>query len=245
MNVDQSFLDKIRGFFGLPLSTDAGQPNAPVATGVPLVKKQMMPPADNASWTEKYAYQKQQYQDRPNDFVHGYRYNNKTGSLESLPSFFEKRQFEPFLEAYKASKKHGNVEVSPDDFAALMLQEGRYDFGFNKFDYDTAPKKAKEIYDKLKKEGYPDRAAGFAALLNEKHQVAKRLNIPIPMAWNGTGMSKAGQTGREYSKKVQKTKELLNHPKNQPVREYFQKTFEPRAELESLDYNDPFGDSIG
>lgn len=242
MDANQEWLDKIRNWFGLPLSTAKGEQSLPTPAAV--IKP---PPAANASWAEKYNYQKEQYQNRPNDFLFGYRYDKKSDGLETVPTFFEKKQFEPFLDAYKASRKHGNIEISPDDFAAIMLQEGRYDFGFNKYDYDTSPSSSKSIYDKLKKEGYSDRAAGFAALLNEKHQVAKRLGIPMPMAWNGTGMSKAGQTGREYARKVQKTKEILNHEKNSTIRDYFRKALTPeqRAALESLEYNDPFGDSIG
>ena len=215
------------------------------------VKKEEPPlpvaPPPNSPWLQQYLYQKEMYQRQPQNYIYGHRLDPKKGDVESLPKYFKKEDFEHYLTPYKASLKHGNHKLDPEDLAAMLLQEGRYDFGFNKFDYDTAPSSAKQIYDTLKKEGYTDRQAGFAALINEKKLVADRTGMPFYRAWNGAGRTKAGRTGKQYAQEVEATKRLLSHEKNKELLKYFRERLTPqqRAELESLDYNDPFGDSIG
>ena len=198
------------------------------------------------TWAERRKAIEEEVKKNPDMYLYAYRLDPKTGSLETLPSYYNKNFVEPYLRAYKASQKYGNNAYSPDDLMAIMLQEGRTNFGFNKFHLDTAPKQAQEIYKKLMNEGHDYEEAGFAALLKEKELVAKRLGISPYRAWNGTGVNKYGQSGSEYAKKVEKTKELIQHEKNKQTRDFFHKFLSPekRAELDSFDYTDPFGDTI-
>jgi hypothetical protein len=205
------------------------------------------PPAAGSPWAVQYAYDKQMYESNPDKYLLGHRLDHKKGDVESLPKYFKKEDFEHYLTPYAESLKFGNHRLAPEDLAAMLLQEGRYDFGFNKFHYDTAPKPAKELYDKLKEKGFSERQAGFAALINEKKMVADRKGIPFGMAWNGTGKTKQGRTGKQYAKELEAQKRLLQHEKNKDLVNYFRSRLTPqqRAELENLDYNDPFGDSVG
>lgn len=248
MNADQSFLDKIRNFFGLSLSTDAGQPNAPERTGVTLVTKQKpIYPGDKASWKDSYNYKKSMSEYEPDNWISGYRHDPKTkDGLETMKFYAEKENMDKFLEALKVAKNLGVDNITPEDLTAMFLQEGRSDFGYNGFNPVNAPKPALEVYDRLKKAGYSELIAGFPALIKEKALAAQRKGIPFYRAWNGTGVNDYGQTGEDYRKKVEKTKEIVKHPKNKDLYEYIRNRLTPeqRAELESLDYNDPFEDSI-
>ena len=198
------------------------------------------------TWQDKYNEEKRLYEANPDAYLVGYRLDPKKGQPETLPKYFKKDMFEHYLDAYAKSKKYGNVDIAPESLAAILLQEGRYDFGFNKFDYNTAPKQAKQVYDQMVKDGFTPRQAGFAALINEKKVVAERTGMPFYRAWNGAGRTKAGKTGKQYAKEVEATKKLLQHEKNKQFYQYFVNKLTPqqRAELESLDYNDPFGDSV-
>lgn len=198
------------------------------------------------SWDDKYKIKKSAYEQDPDSFLKGYRADNKTGKLENLPDFFAKRDFDPYVNAYVDSLKHGNYRLDPETMASMMFKEGRFDFGFNKVDLENASEKVKKIYQETLK-NHPKRAAEFAAAIQQHKERADHTGLPFPMIWNGTGRAKDGHTGKQYAQEFEKFKQMIRHPKNKEALDYFRNKLTPqqRAELESLDYNDPFGDSIG
>ena len=163
--------------------------------------------------------------------VHAKDTNPETG-LETLPSSFEHRNFvshkssedmmRRHVEALRAAKEFGfNMpkEVMNSKFlAALALKEGRPDFGTNQFNVNND--KAIEVYNKLAPR-FGNDAATFAASVYDKGEVASRLKIPFPMAWNGTGVwrydGKTIASGENYAKQFPIFLKAAEHPKNAPL----------------------------
>lgn len=110
--------------------------------------------------------------------------------------------------------------ANPEFLAALALREGRGDYGNNTLNfYGLSNKTAKGIFNELQKRGTDDRAAGFAAMMYEKAQDAKRLNKPFTEVWNGTGTFKDPHTGKVgggkyYAKNFDAFRTAALHPKN-------------------------------
>lgn len=154
--------------------------------------------------------------------IEGYRFNEtdpKAGPVEVLPTKYPMEHMAPYLEAYKvATKQFGMPKLSPEKLAAMALAEGRYDFGYNQ--YNTENKEAQKLFETMTAQGVPPRAAGFAAAILDKQQVAKRLKIPFEKAWNGTGRSKAGKTGDDYVRRVRNNLKAVNHEKNKQLYEF-------------------------
>ena len=118
------------------------------------------------------------------------------------------------LAAYKdAVKHHGIKELHPDDLANMALVEGRSNFGYN--EYNNNNKKANKIVEDLIKRGHDPYAAGFPAALMDKQQTAERLGVPVYQVWNG-----AGKAARDYAKRIEQQKYAVEHPKNQPLRQF-------------------------
>jgi len=158
----------------------------------------------------------------PLQMIEGFRFNEtdpKAGPVEVLPTKYPMEHMLPYLEAYKvATKQYGMPKLSPEKLAAMALAEGRYDFGYNQ--YNTENKEAQKLYETMTAQGIPPRAAGFAAAILDKQQVAKRLKIPFEKAWNGTGRSAAGKTGNDYVRRVRNNLKAVNHEKNKKLYEF-------------------------
>lgn len=149
-----------------------------------------------------------------------YRSNpqNKFGAkdrLETLPSRVDKTTMQDFIKAMRAGEKYGVPQLPPEYLAALLMQEGRSDFGFNEMNMNNP--KARMIAEMLMKEGFDDASAGFGGALYDKMQTAMRLKKPFSTVWNGTGVSMYGQTGNQYTDKFGQGFGAVMHPKNQPL----------------------------
>lgn len=246
MGMFDNIMDSVVQFaknHGLMQTDPNALPTQPIA---PAPAQQSMVRKAPTTWAERRKALEEEVARNPEKYLPIYRMNHKSGGLETLPTFINKDIMGEYLKAYRESQKHGNNGYTPEDLMAILAQEARPDFGFNDFHYPHSSKEAKRIYDALTDAGFDHNKAGFAALLKEKELVAKRLGISKFRSWNGTGVNQYGQSGHEYANKVNQTKDLINHEKNKPVKDYFYKVLSPekRAALESLDYNDPFGDSI-
>lgn len=170
--------------------------------------------------------------------------DKKTG-LETLPSSFEwldRRSFfrgmtgdrnkpkvmssadelRRHIEALRAAKEYGidlpKEVLNPKYLAAMVIKEGRPDLGHSGGAYNTENKQAVEVYNKLAPR-FGSSAASFAAAVYDKGQVSRRLNIPFPMAWNGTGTVKSTNgglwaSGKNYAERFPQFIKAAEHPKN-------------------------------
>jgi hypothetical protein len=162
------------------------------------------------------------------DLLEGRRADLKSKSIESLPTVYDKETIGNLMKALKAS----GVQVNPDEMTNILLREGRSNFGFNDFDYNN--KKAAAIRDNLIQQGHDPYAASFPAAIYDKQQLANRLKVPFPQAWNGSGPE-----ARKYAKELEASKYAIEHEKNQPLREFIynslgQKLPIKKAEAEQL-----------
>lgn len=133
------------------------------------------------------------------------------------------------IEAYTYARqlaragKYGVPQLSAQELAALVLKEGRTDFGFKMADWNN--KHSDELINRLS--GGTDernrrilnddstlRPIHFAATVAEKAALAKRLNIPFAEAWNGTGQNSSGTTGAQYAKGYEYALKAAQNPKN-------------------------------
>ena len=155
----------------------------------------------------------------PDEPIHVYRANpmNKYGAkdrMEPTPTTLDKGRALEYAHALKQAEQFGGPKLSPKELANYFLIEGRSDAGFNGIDENN--KKALAISNKIGKMGFGDEGAEFAAHMWDKAQTAKRLNIPLPVAWNGTGGSaESHKTGWDYHKRYNDSLYAVDHPKNQ------------------------------
>ena len=120
-----------------------------------------------------------------------------------------------FIKAMRAGEKYGVPQLPPEYLAALLLQEGRSDFGFNEMNMNNP--KARMIAEMLMQEGFDDTSAGFGGALYDKMQTAMRLKKPFSTVWNGTGVNMYGQSGKQYTDKFGQGFGAVMHPKNAPL----------------------------
>lgn len=148
-------------------------------------------------------------------FAPAYGYGKKTKKMETTPHRYDKETMNYFIQGMRAGEKYGVPQLDKQTLAGMAIQEGpTHPFGFNSSGFNKNNKEAIKVRDKLIADGVEPSAATFAASIFDKDQVAKRKNIPFTMAWNGSGTSAYGQTGREYAQLVEKQKEMLKDPKN-------------------------------
>ena len=155
----------------------------------------------------------------PENYIPARRANplNKFGAkdrVETIDYGYDKETMGNLLNAYNdAVKYHGIPKMHPDDLANMALVEGRSNFGYN--EYNNNNKKANKIVQDLIKRGHDPYAAGFPAALMDKQQTAERLGVPMPQVWNG-----GGREAKDYAKRVEEHKYAVEHPKNQPLRQF-------------------------
>jgi hypothetical protein len=154
----------------------------------------------------------------PPEFIKAYRadpkhkYGGKEG-LETLPTHYDKQNIVEYVRAMRAGEKHGVPQLPPEYLTNLLLTEGRSDFGFNEMNWKN-PKAAK-ISTALATSGqHEDDASDFAGAIYDKMKTAMRIGKPFSTVWNGTGISKAGKTGNDYSKRFTDTFAATMHPQN-------------------------------
>jgi hypothetical protein len=109
------------------------------------------------------------------------------------------------LEAYRKGVELRLIDpVSPEELTALLLTEGRSDFGFNQADVVNQPKVG-AVAATAMKAGLEDVYANFVAGIYEKQQKAKRMGIPFYQAWQG---------GKRHLERFNKNLAAVADPKN-------------------------------
>ena len=105
--------------------------------------------------------------------------------------------------------------ITPEQLLARILLEGREDAGANSIDRNNPNSVAYK--QQLESNGISESGARLAALLREKTAVAKRLGISLDEAWNGTGRSSVGLTGKDYAQRAVKFRNVAADPRNGPL----------------------------
>ena len=138
--------------------------------------------------------------------VKGYR------AGESLPHTFNAAEILDLINARTHAKSLGLPVESALDIGKRILVEGRSDAGTNSYDWNN--KAASAAHKAMRLGGHGDTAATFVAAQVEKSAVASRLGISFDEAWNGTGRSHVGKTGKDYEKRSQEFEKVKTDPRN-------------------------------
>jgi len=160
---------------------------------------------------------RQQHREKyPHEYMPAFRPASKMKEgIESMPTYYHTGEMAQLLKTYKTAKGFGAPDIPAEKLAAMALIEGRQDFGYN--DWNRNNKRAVSLYENLINGGATLQAAGFSAAILDKYETAQRLKIPFETAWNGTGKSIWGKTGKDYAGNIREAEKVLQHPKNQPL----------------------------
>jgi hypothetical protein len=66
-------------------------------------------------------------------------------------------------------------------------------------------------------------------------QTANRLKIPFERAWNGTGRSEFGKTGKDYANIIAAGSYAANHPKNKQLADLIRQGYESGKTMNAFD----------
>ena len=111
-----------------------------------------------------------------------------------------------------AAERDGLPTISAQELASFILQEGRSDAGMSGGSYGGYADKVRK--DLVGKYNIPNEDVSFLTTVADKKRVADRLGISFAEAWNGTGKSIAGKTGKDYARDMEGTLNIADHPKN-------------------------------
>jgi hypothetical protein len=181
--------------------------------------------------------------------IPSYRADERKGTLETLPqsrfdarsplksdvnywqgTSADKKSMTPEIKkmyAYArvagAARKLGLPSVDPDQFAAMVLKEGRPDGGFNSFIPEAKPDI--EFRKRLDQYNIPDWQKGYLGMINYAQRIATKRDIPFEAVWNGLGKNYKGQTGFDYAKAVKAHQQAVLNPKNAEFRSFVHRAF--------------------
>lgn len=132
---------------------------------------------------------------------------------ETLPTKLDVKGIVDTLNGLYSGSQHGMPKVTPEFIGDKMLLEGRADAGTN--EYNTNNPRAKALFDAIATDynGAPPQGATTAAAILDKQEVAKRLNIPFELAWNGTG-KKGEADGQRHAARAEVMQGAINDPRN-------------------------------
>lgn len=150
-----------------------------------------------------------------NPLLKAYRKN------ETLPTTFSLRELVAMLNGINVGLDKGMPVEGVARLGDKILLEGRGDAGTN--EYNTNNKEAKVLYDAISQE-FEARGvetpigAMYAAAVLDKMSVAKRLNIPFELAWNGTG-KRGDADGKRHAARSEKMQGAIEDPRNKNLRD--------------------------
>lgn len=209
-------LNRLAEFFGAKPAADVNALS--IAKASPYISKPTVTPEDYGFGGADFSYGTTMLPYNTPVNIKGYRYDKRTGKLETLPKKFNMETVRLFSEAAGDAARRGvpgiAENISPEVIAAMLLKEGREDLGANQYNHNDPESRA--IYDEYKVKYGPYAATAVAAMY-DKAKVAKRLGIPFANAWIGTGTSMYGETGKAYAADTENFKRIVAHPKNQSL----------------------------
>ena len=145
-----------------------------------------------------------------NPILKAYRKN------ETLPTSFSMDELVGMLNGINVGLDKGMPASGATMLGDKILLEGRADAGTNEFNRNNS--KAAALYEAISQE-FSSRGvdtpigATYAAAVLDKESVAKRLNIPFELAWNGTG-KRGDADGQRHSDRSVKMKGAIDDPRN-------------------------------
>ena len=182
--------------------------------------------------------------------IPSYRADERRGGLETLPQsrfdarsplksdveFWEatsadKRSLAPEIKqmyAYArlsgAAQKLGLPTINPQQFAAMVLKEGRPDAGFNSF----LPKAKPDLDFRKKLDQYniPDWQKDYLGMINYANRIAENKGVPFEAVWNGLGTNYKGQSGFDYAKALKAHQRAVLDPKNKEFMSFINRAFQ-------------------
>lgn len=133
-------------------------------------------------------------------------------SKETRPLHLDIGDVAGIAEATREGLKLGMPSIGADQLANKILLEGREDAGANEYNIDNP--RANKLYNALVDKGIDPRYAKYPAAVLDKSEVAKRLNIPFELAWNGTGKTAQGADGQRHTARAAASTGAASDPKN-------------------------------
>jgi len=186
--------------------------------------------------------------------IPSYRADEKRGGIETLPqSRFDTRsplksdvnywkavsgdgktiapnikQMYAYARLSGAAQKLGLPSVSPQQFAAMVLKEGRPDAGFNVFRPQAKPDL--DFRAKIDQYNIPEWHKNYLGMLNYAHRISVKKKVPFEAVWNGLGRSlDSGKTGFDYAKSIKAHQDATLHPKNKEFIGFINNAFKDGA----------------
>lgn len=141
----------------------------------------------------------------------------------------EIKQMYAFSRVAGAARKLGLPSLSPDQFAAMVLKEGRPDAGFNAFTPSAKPDI--EFRKRLAQYNIPEWQKDYLGMINYADRVSKKKGVPFEAVWNGLGTNYKGQSGYDYAKAMKAHQQAVLHPKNAQFRSFVHQAFNEGAKF--------------
>lgn len=140
----------------------------------------------------------------------------------------EIKQLYTYARLSGAAQRLGLPAIDPQQFAAMVLKEGRPDAGFNAFTPKAKPDL--DFRKELNQYNIPEWQKDFLGMVNYADRVAKKKGIPFNAVWNGTGRSAdSGKTGFDYAKAMKAHQQAVLHPKNKDFMGFVSQAFQEGA----------------
>lgn len=188
--------------------------------------------------------------------IPSYRADEKRGGLETLPqSRYDTRsplksdvrywqsvsgdgktiapnikQMYAYARLSGAAQKLGLPSVGPQQFAAMVLKEGRPDAGFNAFTPQAKPDL--DFRAKIDQYNIPEWQKNYLGMLNYAQRISTKKKVPFEAVWNGLGRSlDSGKTGFDYAKAMKVHQDAALHPKNKEFMGFINNAFQEGAKF--------------
>lgn len=161
---------------------------------------------------------------------------------ETLPKQFSRAAIIEMLNGINAGLANGMPEIGAKNYGDKVLLEGREDAGTNGYNSNNprAAKLANTVAEQARTFDSP--ASAYPAAVLDKMEVAKRLNIPFELAWNGTGRTKGGEAdGQRHSARADKMVGAIDDPKNVELKDLIDRGIKgdltPTEQATQVSYN--------
>lgn len=155
--------------------------------------------------------------------VRGFRYDAKRNGLETLPKTFVAAPLVSNLQALRQAIEEnipGARDLDNEFLAAMLLKEGREDFGTDM--YNTNDPQSVAIYERYSKKYGPE-SAMFVAAVRDHALRAKRKGIPFSESWMPGSRY---ETAKEYARSKEQFRKAVRDPKNAELLEFIRSNLE-------------------
>lgn len=139
---------------------------------------------------------------------------DNSGVPETTLKELEGNEIARYLSALNDAYDMGFIKekFDPRYLGAVLLKEGREDFGTEQ--YDTNDKHAVATYNALVEKGHSPKKAKFPAAVVGTLRRAKHYGLPFGHIWYGRGKDEEGRTGADYDVNLQHLMPLMDTEEN-------------------------------